>query len=666
MIICYVKTDEICYALKYDCYTGSEKNAYLVKLNTDRNKIIDEYSVTGEIIHLSLGDVCRLYQGGDKVYLSINNADIRQFNLPNSNQLQQDRPFEFHPFFVNNNFINVETEPACVSIIDSERFYTHQNKTYEIGKEKSTNAEFENISYSTDLSSSTKTENASDVMENSIAVTTDSKEYNKNSSSKTLGIISSIILLLLIIATSFFLYLKFLKDKLWTIFPHKGEDSTISEFDRFDNSQKKIRIKNESTLVANAALKYPIDRKLTNQDLADEKDEFIGKKISQIECVKFRYKINHRDYVYVECFKSGVNIANVLSNYRAFLLAFSQNYELIVGVLEKSDCITIKRLYDYSLDGNISVDDLLTLLSSYSHYRYNSSNGIFRQMIELLKATTSLLYNDTGANNSAINKICLYSEQLGIDTMEAACKKIEVIDINLKIKAIISILIELYMAKPQNADFRLNAWNSLENRILELLNLFKDLGVVSDAQSIQQVHPDIPSKPAANEADNEIYSAINQLNSSPMVCLNSQEPVNNATTSQTTCKAVMQTSERYQKKNDFMELYHNTDVFLSSEQDIHYFSPSNDSTVFNSESYTLEVASYNWAADFIAIGNKLFLNPNKYKNAYLDELQRKDLRLDVIFNISGFNGRGNFSSIEPAIVELNTLKVVSTGKLRFK
>ena len=50
----------------------------------------------------------------------------------------------------------------------------------------------------------------------------------------------------------------------------------------------------------------------------------------------------------------------------------------------------------------------------------------------------------------------------------------------------------------------------------------------------------------------------------------------------------------------------------------------------------------------------MFLNPNKYKNAYLDESQKKDLRLDIIFKISGFNGRGNFGRIEPAIIDLKT------------
>ena len=659
MIICYVKTDEICYALKYDCYNGVKKNVYLVKLNTDRNKIIDEYSVTGEIINLSFGDVCRLYQGGDKVYLSINNADVRQFNLPNSNQLQQNRPFEFHALFVNNDFINAETESDCVSVIDSDRFYAHQDKAHETGNEESTNVESEYSSDSTDISSSTETEDEADVTESSIAVTTDSKEHNNNSNSKTSGVIIGIILLLLIItAAAVFVYFKFLKDKIWAILPRKQEYPAVGRIDKIDNSQKKIRIKNESTLVANVALKYPVDRILTNQDLADEKDEF-GKRLSQIESIKFRYKINHRDYIFVECFKSGVNITNVLWNYSVFLLAFSQDYELIVGILEKKDCIVIKKIRDYACSSNVSASDLLILLSNHSNYQYCQFNSIFRQMIELLKETTSLLYNDSGANSSVINKLYVYAEKLGLEKIEAVCKEAKVIDINQKIKVIISFLIELYMAKPQNANFRANAWNNLEMRICELMDQLSELIPLPVTQATQQVNQATVSQPIVSETVDDITSAINQLNSTHLVCSNS------STVPQRTCKDAVQTPAPYHKEEDFMELYRNTEAFLSSKQEVQYFSPSNDSTVFNSGSYTLEVASYNWAADFIAIGNKLFLNPNKYKKAYLDESQRKDLRLDLIFNISGFNGRGNFSSIEPAIVELNSLKVVSTGKLRF-
>lgn len=350
MIICYVKTDEICYALKYDCYSGLRKNVYLVKLNTDRDKVIDEYSETGEIIELTSGDVCRLYQGGDKVYLSINNAEVWQFVLPNSNRLQQNAPFEFKSFFVNDNSIIIDTEPDCIILIDSDRYYAHQDKVHESEISTEIYTDSNNDSVATNMNITTNVENINDATTEATINVTNSNDSSSHNHSKGNGIVLGVILSILLFSTiAVFVYFRFLKDKFKTMFLHNQDNIIVGGGKSTDTySQKPISIKNESTLVANAALKYPVDRVLTDKDLVEEKDELTGKRLTQIKNVIFRYKSNHRDFVYAECFKPGVSIANVLSTYPSVLLAFSQNYDLIVGKLEKVDRITIKKICDYA------------------------------------------------------------------------------------------------------------------------------------------------------------------------------------------------------------------------------------------------------------------------------------------------------------------------------
>ncbi|MGB4090458.1 MAG: hypothetical protein WBK46_00775 [Ruminococcus flavefaciens] len=69
-------------------------------------------------------------------------------------------------------------------------------------------------------------------------------------------------------------------------------------------------------------------------------------------------------------------------------------------------------------------------------------------------------------------------------------------------------------------------------------------------------------------------------------------------------------------------------------------------------------------ADYIALGTLVFLNPNKYKNGQITSQQVSEALLDRVFSINGLTGRGVISTIEPAHIDINSLKLITKGLIR--
>lgn len=116
---------------------------------------------------------------------------------------------------------------------------------------------------------------------------------------------------------------------------------------------------------------------------------------------------------------------------------------------------------------------------------------------------------------------------------------------------------------------------------------------------------------------------------------------------------------------DYSNMYKNTVSFLSGK-DIVYYTLDRNTSLYNADDVKLSSVPplFKNTADYIAFGSLVFLNPNKYRNGQITIQQVNEALLDRIFSIEGLTGRGVISAIEPARIEINSLKLISKGLIR--
>lgn len=653
-LLCYIATCDECYALKYSSGTDSvSNNVYLVLVNYSKSAIKEEYAEKGEYFSLNDNDVIRIYGGGNQVFCTINNDENLKYTfiIPdngNNNQLiyDQEGPFSYSGELVKNSKISLEVNNS-VSIISQQEYYTHQTIIPSESQQKTSET----------ITTSSSAE-ATQTSISSIPIETPEKKHTNKSIIAAIGVIMAVILIIGIAFRK--------RGNLMRLFHKKTEKQYGERGTSKEGNDQKYRFTVHKTTSTNPlisssiAFSYALNKNDNNDVFIDAK--MLRKILVSQQEYDLRYNGNAGEIVLIplgrkdHLFDLGVQLAQL----NTFPVSFTNKqtgYRLVVLSFDNSQ----KRFYyqllkDYA--SQVSITEVLQVLA----YVDNTLPKDYKSEIDILFALIDEVERKFPMINvyavDTFRKLCNKNYDVLCDWKQYA--KLERGRIDNAFKNAVSALITILAAKSY-PEIQETVWvKDCEKSIRELEESFRviipDNITATSSPSISQVSNQRDGT-TTNPAPNVI-----KIETTPIPAQNPEhitQPVINSiktpSDSLTDCSSAI----------DYSNLYKNTMLFLSGKK-ISYYTLDRNTSLYNADDVKLSSVPplFKNTADYIALGTLVFLNPNKYKNGQITSQQVSEALLDRVFSINGLTGRGVISTIEPAHIDINSLKLITKGLIR--
>lgn len=659
------------YGLRYEYPSDkNNNNIFLVRFNDHH-----EYRDDGEYLQLSKGDIFKIYQENNSIFISLKGNEKEFYLSDNTNA--ENQQFSFFP-----------PEQSTYLEKATKEEYKKFNKTYKNSSSSSkSDSESSNNVESIETSSevteeTTNSETNSESVSETTAETLVSEPAPINNFLNPRSLIVIGIIVVFII-TSVFLFFKFRKAKSSSKSKNKAVKAPAN------NGLYKYTIDNKTLQPIWDMLAYPITPHYNskNEYEADQKNNF-GALLLNTNSLDFRYSSQRNDKLIIQplgnSYSSEKSVREAIQSLGKFILSYSsKEYRLIIGELNSSDnkSISITELRDYSRKDDTTIKDLVDIINKFLSEKnaillseQNPDDSPLQSMTEILKYIVERIYKPTQFSEATSDTLFLnhfisdFNEISDNGSVIQICKEKKIYK---SIKLIIAISIETIIAKKNNAFFKDTSTQkkilrSLENPLLQLKNQIKEK--VSELKQ-NNVKPDETASESSQISDNDANTVI------------VTPPEKTEESKKTEQVVVNQQPEPEIKQNDItppkeniMDMYLNTSDFLASHSEIKYYSPSSNVTLFNScDNYIITNAPYESFAVFVMLGNNLYLNPRKYKKAIIKKDDIETLKLNLIFNLtnSPVNTECAFKFIKPAKVSevINdskpSLLVVEKGEIQF-
>ena len=653
-LLCYIATSDECYALKYSSENASVRNnVYLVLVNYSKSAIKEEYAEKGEHINLDANDVIRIYGGGNQVFCSINNDDnsMYKFIIPdngNNNQLIYDKegPFSYSGEIIENTKISHEINNN-LSIISQQEYYTHQ--TLDPSESR------------LNVSESITTSSSSEATQTSITNSSIETTEEKNTANNFIAIMGSIVVVIIIISLAFrkredlmrLFYKKVEKrnsergpsggtndrNYRFTVYRSTGTNSLISPSIAFSNALNK---NDNNDVFTNAKMLRKITISQQGYDLRYDGNT------GEVVMLPLG-RIDHLSDLGVQLARLNtfpVSFSNKQTGYRLVVLSFDNSQKRFYYQLLK----------DYA--SQVPITELLQLLT----YVTNSPSKENESEIDILFSLIDEVDRKFPMINiyaiESFRTLCNKNYDVLCDWKQYA--KLEKGRIENAFKNAIAALITILAAKTY-PEIQETVWvKDCVKSICELEDSFRVI-----IPNIVTVTTNSP----VSQVNNQRTVATN--NPTPNIILTEANPIPTQNTEhvpKSEINSVSSSSNFIPDSSsavDYSNLYINTRSFLSGKE-IVYYTLDRNTSLYNVDDVKLSSVSpiFKNTADYIALGALVFLNPNKYKNGQITIQHVSEALIDRVFSIDGLTGRGVISTIEPAQIDVNSLKLITKGLIR--